>query len=44
MNADLKKHILTHGLIILGFLLITVLVHYPSILGDKQIDQHQCHA
>ncbi|WP_425392304.1 YfhO family protein [Ekhidna sp.] len=40
MNAELKKNILTHGLIILGFLLITILVHYPTILGDKQIDQH----
>ena len=40
MNANLKKSILTHGLIILGFLLVTILVHYPSILGDKQIDQH----
>lgn len=40
MNATLKQNILTHGLIILGFLVITVLVHYPSFLGDKQIDQH----
>ncbi|WP_420575640.1 YfhO family protein [Ekhidna sp.] len=40
MKADLKKNILTHGLVILGFLLVTILVHYPSFLGDKQIDQH----
>ncbi|MEP0986905.1 YfhO family protein [Ekhidna sp.] len=40
MKSTLKQNILTHGLIILGFLVITVLVHYPSILGDQQIDQH----
>ncbi|WP_424961676.1 hypothetical protein [Ekhidna sp.] len=40
MNANLKKNILTHGLIILGFLFVTFLVHYPSLLGDKQIEQH----
>ncbi|MEQ6166537.1 YfhO family protein [Ekhidna sp. MALMAid0563] len=40
MNADLKKNILTHGLIILGFLLVTLLVHYPSLLGDRQLNQH----
>ncbi|WP_370087627.1 YfhO family protein [Ekhidna sp.] len=40
MNAALKKNLLTHGLIILGFLLITILVHYPSFLGDKTIHQH----
>ncbi len=40
MNASLKKNILTHGLVILGFLLITILIHYPSLLGDKSINQH----
>lgn len=40
MNAALKKNLLTHGLIILGFLFITILVHYPSFLGDKSIHQH----
>ncbi len=40
MNSTLKKNILTHGLIILGFLLITILVHYPTFIGDKQINQH----
>ena len=40
MNAELKKHILTHGLIILGFFFVTILVHYPAFIGDKQIDQH----
>lgn len=40
MKADLKKNILTHGLVILGFLLVTILVHYPTFLGDKQLDQH----
>lgn len=40
MNAVLKKNILTHGLIILGFLFITLLVHYPTFLSDKKISQH----
>lgn len=40
MNAALKKNLLTHGLIILGFLLITILVHYPTFLSNKQLDQH----
>ncbi|MEQ9467085.1 MAG: YfhO family protein [Ekhidna sp.] len=40
MNPSLKKNILTHGLIILGFLFITILVHYPTFLSDKKIDQH----
>lgn len=40
MNPTLKKNILTHGLIILGFLFITLLVHYPTFLGDKKLDQH----
>ena len=40
MNSTLKKNILTHGLIILGFLFITILVHYPSFVGDQQISQH----
>lgn len=40
MNSALKKNILTHGLIILGFFVITLLVHYPSFLSNKQISQH----
>lgn len=40
MNSTLKKNILTHGLIILGFLFITILVHYPTFIGNKQINQH----
>lgn len=40
MNSALKKNILTHSLVILGFLIITFLIHYPSLLSDKQISQH----
>ncbi|MEQ9006640.1 MAG: hypothetical protein RLP12_02065, partial [Ekhidna sp.] len=40
MNSALKKNLLTHGLIILGFLVITLLVHYPSFISNKQINQH----
>ncbi|WP_420318308.1 YfhO family protein [Ekhidna sp.] len=40
MNVTLKKDILTHGLVLLSFLIITLLVYYPSFLGDKQISQH----
>ncbi len=40
MNARLKKNILTHGLIIAGFLLINILIHYPSFLGNRHISQH----
>ncbi|NQZ77815.1 MAG: hypothetical protein HRT61_17175, partial [Ekhidna sp.] len=40
MNNTLKQNALTHGLIILGFLLITVLVHSPSFLEGKKMDQH----
>ncbi|MEP1032789.1 YfhO family protein [Ekhidna sp.] len=40
MNSTLKKNILTHSLIILGFLVINILVHYPSFLSNKQINQH----
>ena len=40
MNPALKKNILTHGLIILGFLMITILVHYPTFLSNKKLDQH----
>lgn len=36
----MKKNLLTHGLIILSFLVITILVHYPALLGNKKIDQH----
>ena len=40
MNSALKKNLLIHGLTILGFLFITVLIHYPTFLGGKHIDQH----
>lgn len=40
MNSALKKNILTHSLVIIGFLLITVIVHYPSFLAGKRISQH----
>ncbi|WP_436517193.1 YfhO family protein [Ekhidna sp. To15] len=40
MNSNLKKNILTHGLIILGFLFITLLVHYPTFIAGEQINQH----
>lgn len=40
MNSALKKNLLTHGLITLGFLLVTILVHYPTFLSDKQVNQH----
>lgn len=40
MNPVLKKNLLTHGLIILGFLLVTILVHYPTFLNGYQISQH----
>lgn len=40
MNPTLRKNLLTHGLIILGFLMITVLVHYPTFLSGEKINQH----
>jgi hypothetical protein len=40
MNSSLKKNLLTHGLIVLGFLLVTIVVHYPTFLSGKKIDQH----
>lgn len=40
MNSTLKKNLLTHGLILLGFLAITMLVHSPTFFSGKQIDQH----
>lgn len=40
MNSSLKKNLLTHGLIILGFLLVTIAVHAPTFFSGKQIDQH----
>lgn len=40
MNATLKKQLFTHGIIILGFLLVTVLVHYPTFLNGYEISQH----
>ena len=40
MSSSLRKNIITHGLIVLGFLLITVIVHYPTFLSGKKISQH----
>ncbi|MFK7954197.1 MAG: hypothetical protein AB8B73_15210 [Ekhidna sp.] len=40
MNSALKKNLLTHCLIVIGFLLVTVLVHYPTFLSNKTINQH----
>ncbi len=40
MTSSMRKELLTHGLIILGFLLVTITVHYPTFLSGKQISQH----
>lgn len=40
MNSTLKKNILTHGLIVLGFLLVTFTIHHPTFLKGKKISQH----
>ncbi len=40
MSPALKKSILTHTLIIVGFFIITVLVHFPTFSDGKSIDQH----
>ncbi len=40
MNSTLKKNILTHVLVILGFLLVNIIVHYPNFLAGKEISQH----
>ena len=40
MSPTLKKNLLTHGLIILGFFLINLLVHYPAIINGEKINQH----
>ena len=40
MNPTLKKNLLTHGLIIIGFFLINLLVHYPTIIKGEKINQH----
>ncbi|MEM6641976.1 MAG: hypothetical protein AAF616_03270 [Bacteroidota bacterium] len=40
MNPKLKKGLLTHGLIILAFFVINLLVHYPAIISGLQISQH----
>lgn len=40
MNASLRKKILTHTLIIFGFFIINLIVHYPSFLSGKELNQH----
>ena len=40
MNQVLKKQILTHGLIILSFYIITLLLHLPSIFEGESLSQH----
>jgi len=35
-----KKDLLTHGLFILGFVIITFIVHYPTFLSGKTLSQH----
>ncbi|MEO1256009.1 MAG: hypothetical protein AAFY41_14155 [Bacteroidota bacterium] len=40
MSSNLKKNIITHGLIILGFFLVNFAIHYPSFLSNKNINQH----
>jgi hypothetical protein len=40
MNSTLRKNLLTHGLIIIGFLVITMAVHSPTFFSGKQIHQH----
>ncbi|MEM8939741.1 MAG: YfhO family protein [Bacteroidota bacterium] len=36
----MRKNLLIHGLMILTFLLITLMVHYPTFLSGKKINQH----
>lgn len=40
MKPELKKSILTHLLVIVGFYLITLLLHIPSVFENKSLSQH----
>ncbi|MFT6866811.1 MAG: hypothetical protein ACJA08_001649 [Cyclobacteriaceae bacterium] len=40
MDQSLKKGILTHGLAILGFFIVTVLLFYPQFFSGKELFQH----
>jgi len=40
MNDQLKKSLLSHGLVLIGFLLITVIVYLPFFTEGKQLSQH----
>ncbi|MEO9873147.1 hypothetical protein [Ekhidna sp.] len=40
MRPDLKKTILTHALIIIGFYVVTLLLHTPTILDGMNLSQH----
>ncbi|MBC6400536.1 MAG: YfhO family protein [Ekhidna sp.] len=40
MTEQFKKNLLTHGLIIFGFFIVTVFVHYPTFLSGERINQH----
>lgn len=40
MDSSLKKNILTHGLALVGFFIVTVLMFYPQFFSDKSLSQH----
>ncbi len=40
MQQSLKKGILTHSLVILGFFLVTLSIYYPEVLSNKKLYQH----
>lgn len=40
MKSTLKQSLIKHGLLILGFIILTVIIYYPFFLDGKQISQH----
>ncbi|MFY0598042.1 MAG: YfhO family protein [Cyclobacteriaceae bacterium] len=40
MNPLIKKGLITHGLAVLGFFLLTVILFYPQFFSGKQLSQH----
>lgn len=40
MKESLRKSITTHGLVILSFFIINLLIHYPALINGKSISQH----
>lgn len=40
MNPTIKKGLLTHGLVVLGFFILTVISYHPYFLSGKILSQH----